>query len=442
MKEIQNKAKTQEKLTFLEPENNLTCYNEQMSLRFSIIENVNMLLDDNSSKAEMFKDCEDPKIDKDAGKFYPTKSCKDKYETKYLRKKIKKRPNKKRSISKNQAYNLFDKVFRVNHSVKNRTINDFVKAFTKLYDSTNKTSKVSRIFDKQIIKKDLCQIPVFSTNIRFLNPMKFVRIFNDYMPLESNVFVTQDISNLTPVKNYENVAQDNRVHRIHNDIKKNRYILEMEPIKLVDHEAIKYVINNFRYYKKWLLSQGQQKAKEIFDILVNSLNTTNDKTFLLQSMVLQTPVNKKMYIKKINNITWKYIESKPYIIRVEKSNLQSHSIPQLSSIKISKSFCDMTKLRIPQNDGYSGFRFAQLSYCLNWAELFQTYFNSLAKKHLEYDDNTLQEPDLIFDNNMNYITDIYGNIVDCHTRMFIEKYIKNDIVYSSQIYVFEKILLI
>ena len=86
------------------------------------------------------------------------------------------------------------------------------------------------------------------------------------------------------------------------------------------------------------------------------------------------------------------------------------------------------------SDGFGGLKFAQLIFGLNWAESFLAYYNAMAKPQATSDNNSLiEKPELIFDESKFYIVDVNDNKLDYNVHMYIEKYIKDDIIYDKQI---------
>ena len=146
-----------------------------------------------------------------------------------------------------------NKILRVDHYVKNKTANEYVKAYTQIYGNRGQNeSSTGRISRSPLYKKFILK-PIITQGMRFLNPMKMIRLFNNYMPLESNVFTEQDNSRLTPFRIYENVILDNMVKCVERIPEKKKIIIKIE-LRNSDTSMIKHVISQFWYFNYWLQS--------------------------------------------------------------------------------------------------------------------------------------------------------------------------------------------
>ena len=70
--------------------------------------------------------------------------------------------------------------------------------------------------------------------------------------------------------------------------------------------------------------------------MLKSLEKKSNTEFF-RTMMVQTSSKKKVYIKKVNGLTWNLIRSSPYIIRVEENDLRKNSIPIINRFEISES---------------------------------------------------------------------------------------------------------
>ena len=332
---------------------------------------------------------------------------------------------------------IAQKVMRIDHPAKNKMPKQYVKAFNKVYDDNDKSAVLIRRGKDVLLKKKLVAKPLISQRIRFINPIKLIRLFNSYLPLESNIFFEQDPETLTPFLAYESVISDYSVAQIEKHKNKDKYLLKTRLRIVVSNEMLKYVISQFWYYNEWLQSQGNYKAKKLSELLLSILDNKNAKS-ALKPILVESLINEKRYFVKISSKRRKIIKSQAYVTRIEEHDYQKYSMPIIIRFDVSQNYLDLVKVNLNFAESHGGFPFVRTTYMLNWLDTYNTVFNI----HLNDPDInttvTIDEPDQVLTNNMIYLQDCNQQKLDYDLEIYFEKYVKNDINYTKEYYVWVK----
>ena len=275
-------------------------------------------------------------------------------------------------------------------------------------DSFSSFSAVSVIQAKELIEKKWFLKRLLPLKMEFLNPLKYCIVFNFVFPQNSDCFGQYEFVKQDFASGNEYCSCFNQIISIEKNIYNDTYSFNIEPRgdkKTILNEQLA----QYCYLKDWLLSLGNNLAKQCYDAITFVMQNNDNKLFTAFASII-TDTKKRKYIKKLNKATQDYIKTKPYMVKIDKKNLTEASLPFLVKIEMNKQFCEVQNYEPNLSDDFSGFAFLKSFGSYNWFEAHSSMFSQTAKSNgKEKPTDFIQEPDfdykdmmIISDNNNNH----------------------------------------
>lgn len=279
--------------------------------------------------------------------------------------------------------------------------------------------KYNNYYDDFYVTKNLELKPI-SQVPKFLNPVSFIRILENYVPLESAGLENKGCFSMDQA-----LKSTKRVTKLtHNTVQKE-WIYSYEERDLI-HTYSK-VTSQLQYLVEWLNSSGSKLAHN-FSILVEkyleNIKSVSDAHLELVEMEdysesendaesLISCKHDREYIKKIPDSVWDDIKTKCYFKRVSMYDKNKTSGALIETI-LSDKFVERTKMKPSLHDGHDGFQVYSLLTLRNWCEFYMQTFSCAGKYfHIVLPKTSMKVVDVNGD-------EVFMNDWDWYKELYIE----------------------
>lgn len=270
------------------------------------------------------------------------------------------------SIAKSRKQNMNNIVENLRHYYKSSKVK---------YNSKDDTTIISKALK-------LKWLPT-----RYINPMKECRFMDYIFPLDSNLF---DPDCSKPVSLLFGLDKVKRMTMIEDDLDQNLFRLYMEDLDpLYTLETSPNRLFTFEYYKEWLQSLNNEKAKYLQECLEQYQQTLqrvffeiadlNTEYFSLLTPRYDSDKNQewtfgKIWVKKLNQKTRDWIATRPYVQQyTQETNLKSGA-KKIKFIEISKKLLQLINVHPSLSSEMKGFEFTERitldSWLVYWTKRF------------------------------------------------------------------------
>ena len=189
----------------------------------------------------------------------------------------------------------------------------------------------------------------------FLNPITDCRFMDYVFPLDSRVYDT-DCSELSAFYGIDQIKRIILLENYKNNGLVRLTVEDSDPIYVKEVSPSRFF--GFEYFKEWLLSLGNDKAKKLKESLEAFKKRSQSISFEIAQVDtdyfnLIKPQNElscnlkwthgKKYIKQISNNTKEWINSQYYISKIHETDLRSGSTT-LVAIEISQKIYDLLEI--------------------------------------------------------------------------------------------------
>lgn len=259
-----------------------------------------------------------------------------------------------------------------------------VKLVRKMYEDD--TYKYDTHYREYYTHKYL-KLKPFDKIPKFLNPITFIRILENYVPLERSGFENNGCFTLEPA-----LRSTKRVIKLVRDKFQKEWTYIHEERDLI-HNYTK-VTSQLQYLKEWLNSIGLEQAhkfsKLVDKYLENIISIANAHIELVEaeaddysetendSQSQSCPKHERNYIKKIPDNIWANIRTKCYFKRVTMYDIHK-TCGYLIETVVNDNFVEKTKMKPSLHDGHDGFEVYSLLTMKNFCDFYMQTFSGTIK---------------------------------------------------------------
>ena len=286
------------------------------------------------------------------------------YPTKNKRKIQKTKKKKERPKNEITELALFEKHFLLN---RNHSTIPKVDKLRKLYYEGKYLLHPRK---KIMIIANRMNLKYFNPIYPVLCPQNQFRLYDYVFPVDSSlIMATSTNADMTAV--YGDLKSIKRITSIVHDIKKRQFVLKIEERNPVSYNRCTGRVLNVEV-TNWLESSKSALGQKFKGALLKYIDAMSDLHFLMQMNSVQArPDGSKVWLKRIDKSTKKFIRGLAYISRVERiSNDKCQGY--LDKFNISEKMCDITGYMPTMSDGESGFGilnyFVSKNYVEGWSE--------------------------------------------------------------------------
>jgi hypothetical protein len=170
---------------------------------------------------------------------------------------------------------------------------------------------------------------------------------------------------------YGDLKTIKRITSIEHDIDKRQFSLQIEERNPVSYNRCTGRVLNVEV-TNWLEPSKSALGQKFKAALLEYINAISDVHFLMQMNSGQAmPDGSKIWLKKIDKSTKKFIQGSAYISRVERIS-NDKSLGYLDKFIISEKMCEITGYVPELSDGESGFgilnHLVSKNYMESWSE--------------------------------------------------------------------------
>jgi hypothetical protein len=206
---------------------------------------------------------------------------------------------------------------------------------------------------KTMIIANRMNLKYFNPIYPILCPQKQFRLYDYVFPVNSNLIMANSTgADMTAL--YGDLKSIKRITSIVHNIDKRQYSLKIEERNPVSYNRCTGRVLNVEV-TNWLESSKSALGQKFKAALLEYINAMSDLHFLMQMNRVQAmPDGSKVWLKKIDNSTKKFIKGSAYISRVERIS-NDKCLGYLDKFIISEKMCEITGYLPELGDGESGF---------------------------------------------------------------------------------------
>lgn len=272
------------------------------------------------------------------------------------------KPKKKKAKMKITELALFEKHF---YLTRNHSTTPKVDKLRKLYYEGKYLLHPRK---KTMIIANRMNLKYFNPIYPILCPQKQFRLYDYVFPVNSNLIIANSTgTDMTAL--YGDLKSIKRITSIEHDIDKRQFSLKIEERNPVSYNRCTGRFLNVEV-TNWLEPSKSALDQKFKAALLKYINAISDVHFLIQMNSVQAmPDGSKVWLKKIDKSTKKFIQGSAYISRVERIS-NDKSLGYLDKFIINEKMCEITGYMPELSDGESGFGILNHLVSKNYMEIW------------------------------------------------------------------------